>query len=643
MYKHYLRTFCVALVVLFSFLSCKKDGAGGSGSTSSTVYQELLEIYNKGICFVDAEQTAAVTKLNFDDGSSLSVNRSDLEIYNCVLSDPPSVRIHYGRNVWIVNEVETDIPVTPDATLYQSVPVCVYYDSETLYIRVSNNDILRIENRRDKSLISFEFLAEDNLSLKSDLSCIIMGGKITGVFPENITQYVLKPSFTFRGKRMTVNGIEQISGESEQDFSRPIEYVLELLDGTTITYTVDIERPLRFPTVYIHTDNNAPILDKENYVPGTIRIEDPDCRYSNTPVYESRMGIRGRGNSTWGMPKKPWKVKLDEKMRIFDISKDKEWALLANYADKTLLRNVVAMEISRICEMKWTPAMRSVDVYLNNEYQGCYTWTEHKKISDERVNIDVVGKNDNEGEALTGGYYFEIEQQMDETTCFMTGQGVPIMFSDPEEPTSAQLAYVKQYFQDFENALFGNNFTNPQEGYAKYIDVPSFINYYIIQELTKNIDGNLRKSSFLTKERGKKLEMYHVWDFDLTLGNCDYFPSMYPGVDNSATGWFIKNCSLQGVNSGWFYRMFQDPNFVRELKVRWNSLKAQLRTIPDFIDMNAQLIDGSQERNFVRWPILDEYVWPNAVVLGDYHKEVQYMKQFYLDRLEWLDGAINSL
>ena len=295
----------------------------------------------------------------------------------------------------------------------------------------------------------------------------------------------------------------------------------------------EISRKQNIPVVRITTDGGKGIYDKKNYVPGTITITDPEKMYSDVEEFSGRMGIRGRGNSTWSFPKKPWKVKLDSKAELLGMPADKEWALLANYADRTLVRNIVAMKLSEICGFSWTPRMRSVEVYLNDEYQGVYTLCEHKKVSSDRVDIELVGENDNSGDAVTGGYYLEIEEQQDETTCWWTSMGVPMMFSDPEEPTSQQLAYVKGLFESFEQALWANDWSE-STGYPKYIDVDSFVDYYIVQELTKNIDGNLRKSSFITKERGKKMEMYHLWDFDLTLGNCGYFWGNVgngPGVD----------------------------------------------------------------------------------------------------------------
>ena len=394
----------------------------------------------------------------------------------------------------------------------------------------------------------------------------------------------------------------------------------------------EIERRQHIPIIYIKTKNSAPINDKKNYVDGTIRIWDPEKLYSDVEEFTADMGIRGRGNSTWSFPKKPWKVKLDSKASLLGMPADKEWALLANYADRTLIRNIVAMKLSEICGFSWTPRMRSVEVYLNGYYQGVYTLCEHKKVSSDRVDIDVVGENDNEGDALTGGYYLEIEEQQDETTCWWTAMGVPMMFSDPEEPTAQQLAYVKGLFDSFENALKSKDFSE-STGYPKYIDVDSFIDFYIVQELTKNVDGNLRKSSFITKERGKKMEMYHLWDFDLTLGNCGYF---WDGVGNGPENFWIKI-------DKWFPYLFADSAFVDKVQKRWNELMPEFEKIPEFIDDQALTLAKAQERNFQVWSIWDSVDWVKFPSLGSYEKEVDYLKEFYTKRLQWLDRELNKL
>ena len=399
-------------------------------------------------------------------------------------------------------------------------------------------------------------------------------------------------------------------------------------------------RKQNIPVVSITTDGGAGIYDKKNYVPGYITIVDSEKMYSETASFTARMGIRGRGNSTWDWPKKPWKVKLDAKAEILGMPADKEWALLANYSDRTLVRNLTAMKLSEICGFSWTPRMRSVEVYLNNEYQGVYTLCEHKKVSSDRVDIDLAGENDNEGDALTGGYYLEIESNQDETTCWWTSMGVPMMFSDPEVPTAPQLEYVKSYFESFEQALRAQDWSE-ETGYPKYIDIHSFIDYYIVQELTKNVDGNLRKSSFITKERGKKMEMYHLWDFDLTLGNCGYFDG---SVGNGPENFWIKDFTpgnWKGEN--WFNLMMKDPTFVFLLKNRWNELMPEFRKIPEFIDDQVFSLDKAQKRNFEKWSIYESVDWVLFPSLGSYEKEVEYLKEFYTARLQWLNTEINKL
>lgn len=497
-------------------------------------------------------------------------------------------------------------------------------------------------------IVSFALLKADNPTLLEDVICTIgEDGTISGMFPELLDDYRMVPTFELDCEYLSVDGKLQLSGYSIQNFANRLKYEAKMKDGSVKTYTVQMSFPVKpdLPVIKIKTVNGEQIKDKKNYVKGTVTITDPDGLYWDTPELVLEMtkdGIRGRGNTTWDMPKKPYKLKFDSKVSIFNLPEDKEWVLLANYADKTLLRNVVAMKLSEIVGMKWTPAMLPVEVYLNNDYIGCYTFSEHKKVSKNRVNLDIVTETDNTGDLLTGDYYFEIESRQDETTCFLSAiNHIPMMFSDPEEPTSEQFDYIYNYFRDAELALNGSDFKDPEKGWQKYIDIESFAKTFIVNELTKNIDGNMRKSSFMTKERGKKLEMYHLWDYDLTIGNCDYMASMSGGLaTNGPEGWFIKVSSMdQGIN--WFIRMSQDPAFCAKVKEIWNRVYPQLKDVANFIDRQARLIDEAQERNFQRWDILGTYVWPNMVVTGKYSSEVAYMKDFYVKRLEWLNNAFN--
>ena len=582
------------------------------------------------------------TVFDFTDGSRVSLPNGDVKVVDCTIFDPPVLAVDAGKGTWTINKVLTSIPEEPGLKIDDAYPVCIWFDEDCVYIAMNNGQRLVIGRDPAGSLSSFSFYASDNLGLSSSISCTIEGFEVEGQRPVMLNNLVLVPRFAYRGRSIKVNGRDQESGVSKQDFAHPVIYDIELFTGETVSYTVHLRMEGNFPTVFITTAGNSPIRDRHTWVRGSIRIEDPRNDYSEVSTLYSEMNIRGRGNSSWvNFPKHPYRIKLDEKASVFGLPKNKDWVLLASYSDKTLMRDLTGFEISRICGMKWTPTFHPVELYLNNQYQGVYLLGDHKEVAKHRVDIDIATPDDNSGDALTGGYYFEIEQQLDEPVSWTTSMGVPMMFMDPENPTAAQKNYVQKYFNDFEAALTSSDFANASSGYARYIDVDSFVNYYIIKELVKDIDGNLRKSTFITKERGGKLEMYHVWDFDLTIGNCDYFNSMY-GISNSYTDFFIRDYGAQGKNTGWYPRLFMDPVFRLKVKNRWNQLKPQLQRVPDFIEANYRFIEPAAQRNFQKWIILNTYVWPNAKVTGTYRGEVNYLLSFYNSRLQWLDTEINK-
>lgn len=396
-----------------------------------------------------------------------------------------------------------------------------------------------------------------------------------------------------------------------------------LTNGNTLLFKWTEPKRDRIPV--IHLTSQGPVVSKDDYVSGTIKIVNPDKMYSSQDGFTATMKIKGRGNSTWGMPKKPYRIKLDSKSEMLGMPSSKNWALLAEYADKTLLRNTTGMELSRIAGFSWTPAMRHVEVYLNGEYLGVYTLAEHKEVASHKVNIDIEA----------GDVYFELEENQDNPVCWWTEHGAPVMFSDPEEPSEELLAEAKKFFYDFETALWAKEFGKVYG----MIDVDSFVDYFIVQEITKNIDGNLRKSTFFTWRAGSKLKFCHLWDFDLTLGNCDY----YDDGNHGPTGWWIKDHGSWGKNHGWYYRLFMDPDFVAKVKARWNELYPELLKVPAFISEQEFILKDAAAHNFERWPILGVYVWPNYKVLGSYAAECEWLRTFYSQRIDWLNTNINAL
>jgi hypothetical protein len=307
---------------------------------------------------------------------------------------------------------------------------------------------------------------------------------------------------------------------------------------------------------------------------------------------------------------------------------DKEWVLLANYSDKTLLRNTIAMELSNRFGLPYAPRSRAVEVFLNGEYEGAYQLMENIKISTSRVNIPKLTSADVTGDAVTGGYLLEIDQRRDGTIIYDTAHGLPVVVQDPDPITPEQWTYISSYLQQTEDTIYSNHFADPATGYEQFINSQTFIDWYLVNEIFKNQDAKFYSSIWMYKERNGKLCLGPVWDFDLGAGNVDY------DVTDDPTGWWVRE-------GPWMSRLFEDPAFQARVEARWQELKAgQIDTIFAFIDQNAAALDQSQKNNFQRWPILNVYVWPNPVITGSYQGEVNQLKQWLTTRIAWMDSQL---
>lgn len=422
----------------------------------------------------------------------------------------------------------------------------------------------------------------------------------------------------------------------------------EILPDDFPTGTADV-----LPALNITTVNSSPILTKETYVDGDFTLSG-----DGVTISEGTLEIRGRGNSTWDWPKKPYRVKLVTSTEMLGMPKNRHWVLLANYADKTLVRNDIALMFSRSLGMEVTSKSRHVELTLNGNYQGAYQLVEHIRLGKNRVNIPELEVTDTEGDAITGGYLLEIDFRMardfctplntynafcvngvnmdrEENFCVDSAHGMaPFCVDEPEtllEPAwAAQREYIEGYIADTEAALFGDDFADPETGYAAYLDVDSTVNYYIINELFKNADGALA-SAYLYKKRGDKLFFGPIWDFDLALGNAGY-----DDLDKTY-GWHIRKAP-------WFARLFEDPAFKEKVKTRWQELKEEgrLELVFQYAEARVQWLEQAQARNFIRWPNLNWSTWYTRVVMGSHQAEVNEMLRWQRERMEWIDAQLSQ-
>lgn len=350
--------------------------------------------------------------------------------------------------------------------------------------------------------------------------------------------------------------------------------------------------------------------------------------------------IRGRGNSTWLWDKKPYKIKLDKKESLLGLDDNRDWILLANYADKSLIRNTLAYELGRVLDhITWSPHSYPVDLFVNGEYRGVYSLGEHMEVANGRVDIEE-GSTDPDtdylleigGMNLTGDvngvHYFHTNGRLVRFATFKS--------PDFEEITEAQKAFITDYFQKAEDAI------KKGEGYEEYIDVDSFVDWIILHELSYNLDSCFRRSCFLTKEKGGKIRMGPIWDFDLAFGN---FSRDNKNYDNWATiGSSVEDAYVQ---YNWCTYLLRDKEFCQRLEERWKEVREELLMVAnDTIDSYGALLDGSQQENFKVWNIWNlraGYQAKWCATANTYEKQLQYLKDFLSKRAKWMDGAIPKL
>ncbi|MFT3790106.1 MAG: DUF1566 domain-containing protein [Rudaea sp.] len=392
------------------------------------------------------------------------------------------------------------------------------------------------------------------------------------------------------------------------------------------------------PTIDIVTDGGAPIVSEDDYLSATMTITNVD----GSVDYSGTLKIKGHGNTTWGMPKKPYRIKLDSKANLLGMNKSKNWILLANYDDKTLLRDALAPELGNRFGLAWSPASQFGELTLNGVYAGTYQLSEKVEVDDDRVDIDELDAEDTDADVITGGYLVEMDVRIDQAgDCDVSFRSVllntPFCIDSPDYAiplVDAQYDYISGYVSDTENALYADSFADPDTGYAAWIDVDSYVNWYLVQELMKNMDAIGVADVFFYKPRGGKLFHGPLWDFDVSSGNSNYNSSY--GAGPAPEGWWLR------TNGFWTPRMFEDPAFAANTSARWQAIRSQLDTLPAWLDQMDDAFGDAPANNFVAWPILDSQVWPNGVVTGSHQGEVEFLKDWLRERIAWMDANIGA-
>ena len=504
------------------------------------------------------------------------------------------------------------------------------------------------------------------------------GETITGCIPY-LYNFNLKPTFAVNdGTTVKIDGMEQTSGVSEVDFSKPVLYTLSNGEETR-TFTIVVTNS-GLPVVVLTQSGGG----SESWEEAGINVRSKDADWVKTDkmaVYnadgsvdmkEALCGIRLRGNSTQKFPKKPFAMKLVSKASVLGMPKHKRWVLLANWMDRTMLRNAVAFEVAHQTEnayadgLGWNPHGYSVEVIMDGRHVGNYFLCEQIKIDGDRVDIkdcieDIISDGNANPTMSDCGYLLEFDDNYDEVDKFRTARGLPCMFKDEVTKYSADIFnQVKARIEAVESNLEAGNY----EAAYSDLDINSVIDYFFIQELTFNDEYKHPKSVYMLIDGDGKLTAGPVWDFDWqTFINYDKVQAMnnkYGGTYDcrNTNEWLYGKSKLAEkpwwpgsdyVNDQpymWYPLLFKDANFRAKVQERWAVIYPQLLNVVAKIDEFAALNKVSEQFNYAMWPLVGLKNSVGSAFNGDedmsFDEAIATMKQAYTERLEWMNSSITS-
>lgn len=442
----------------------------------------------------------------------------------------------------------------------------------------------------------------------------------------------------------------------------------------------------KLPVVYIDT-NDVAIESKEDYVDATMTIQGNAAYDSDTTtLYDGVIEIRGRGNTTWEKPKKPYKIKLDEKTDVFGMGENKHWVLLANYLDESLMRNTLTYDLSGSMGMNQMSTVW-VDVVMNGEYAGNYQFCEQIRVDEERVDIfdwegfaedsaAVIAEAEGLGEddlaeymlenmewitsgqvdfeektykiadykdieipSINGGYLLEIDEYFDEVSKFKTTTLQPVMFKSPEfvATNKDMMKYVKNYVQAFEYAVYSSDYTAKHEGkevhYSELFDMDALVDYWILNEIFNNEDFN-KKSTYLYKDIDGLMKMGPMWDMDWSSGA--------EGTSTTAVNkWATLNFSTNAQAGQWYKGLVEDPYFLVKVRERYLEIRdEQIQDMLDSIDVHYEYLKESGAADTELWTRTAE-AYENGRATT-FEKDVENLRNWLKHHIAWMDQQMEA-
>ncbi|MBQ3088767.1 MAG: CotH kinase family protein [Clostridia bacterium] len=519
---------------------------------------------------------------------------------------------------------------------------------------------------------SFVFMQKLNKALPFSVECNISGTTITAMLPAGTHLDALVPEFSLNCDKLLYGKTEIKSGKCAFNFTVPIE--LTAVRGSKKTkYTVYVMTlNTGLPSMAINTADNDDIDSKTEYEKCSVfagggAIYNGKYSFATNKYIMANAKIKGRGWTSWYYyPKKSYTLKFDKKQNLLGLPAHTEWVLSANFADRSLIRNAVAMELATSLGSEAVMDVRFVDLWVNGMYAGNYQLIEKIEVSKNRVDItkfdpklapdkvgyiiETNGHNRAEGEfgVWTNGQDADRPSKWKKLNenitldpisgdMFFTSPNYGIIFNINKPSDTKLMAlkknqqlkyleYIYDYMDKMEKAIKSGSYAEA----SKYLDMKAMAKWYIVEELAMNTDSKLHCSCYMYKDAGGKMKMGPVWDFDLGFGNGKY------ANENHSYKTYLDD-------STWFASLTQMPEFRNTVKSVWKASKSKIDQLPRFIDKTSDMIEKSQRINFELWSITQpaEHTYERTTEhIDSFNEQIDYLTYFVEDRIDYMNSKI---
>ena len=663
MFKNRLLLYGSLLIVLLSFLSCKPEPIVPEQEEPEPEKPELR---------LDAQPlTVGVKGKNFI--FELYCNR-DVTVESsadwCGYSLMHDAAVNPAGSLKIIVEENKSADVRT-ATVTVSAEEC-----EPVTIEVTQDHRILAT---DKEMTSFSLKKSKNSGLANDIA--FKYDEQTRTFSAMYLKWIdgdepemLVPTFETDGESVQVNGMDVVSEKTAISFAEDFTVTVVAEDGSTADYNIIFNCPqINTELPVLHMKPDYLISSKDNYVDTYIQLYDKTDESTGEGWWDSaekgKIEMRGRGNSTWGLPKKPFRMKFTEKFSPIGLNhaKEKSWVILAQDMDKSLLRTHLAFEYSRILfnaadnyhhekAVLFTPCSRFINVYLtgdyydsstgrtrymDGEYLGVYQMSDQVQRADGRIAVDKLKASDGaDPDKITGGYV--IEADLHEGNHY-TSKGIKLTYKYPEDDDfdQAQYDYITDFINQAEAALYGSNYKDPENGWRKYFDEKTLADFIIVKEFVGDLDGYT--STYMYKRRGyDKLFFGPIWDCDKGWNNDKRVPHYeYQPLESLMiyAGFWMPPY----VNNDWFHRLWTDETFRAFVAKRWADKKEELKAVTSKVlaEVPADMAKAI-EANFEVWPFYYQYSGEANMPAKDYPSEIQRIAKLSSEREALLDRLFNE-